>query len=229
MSHFAPLLAAGPDFFIIVKIVVLFLIVAAPAIGKMLQKFQQNKGPAAALPRPQPRPEPRLQQPIQANAADEINDFLKRAAKARKAEQVEPIRRVQPQLRPVAEKPLQAEVVPDAPVGGKIGKQVERDLDTQKFTDRSTKLGSEVTQAVGQIDEHLHEVFDHHVSKIELLPGEAAAPPAVAVPLELTEQSLLDIPATFATGLTDLLADPDSVRQAIVLNEILHRPEERWL
>jgi len=44
--------------------------------------------------------------------------------------------------------------------------------------------------------------------------------------VELTEQSLLDIPATFATGLTDLLADPDSVRQAIVLNEVLHRPVE---
>ena len=99
---------------------------------------------------------------------------------------------------------------------------------TREFTKRSTELGSEVAQADREIDQRLHQVFDHHVSNLELMPGEAAAPPVVVTPVELTEQSLLDIPATFATGLTDLLADPDSVRQAIVLNEILHRPLEHW-
>ena len=85
-----------------------------------------------------------------------------------------------------------------------------------------------MAQADREIDQRLHQVFDHNVSNLELMPGEAATAPVVVAPLELTEQSLLDIPATFATGLSDLLADPDSVRQAIVLNEILHRPEERW-
>ena len=85
-----------------------------------------------------------------------------------------------------------------------------------------------MSQADREIDQRLHQVFDHHVGDLELMPGEAATAPMVAAPLELTEQSLLDIPATFATGLTDLLANPDSVRQAIVLNEIIHRPEERW-
>ena len=151
------------------------------------------------------------------------------AAKPRPRRTPGPIRRPpQPQLRPQVEKPVQAQVVSDEPVGAKIGKEVERDLDTQEFSNRTDQLGSEVTQAVGEIDQHLHQVFDHHVSNLELLPGEAAAAPAAVGALELTEQSLLDIPATFATGLTDLLVNPESIRQAVVLNEILHRPEERW-
>ena len=207
--------------------VVAFLILAG--VGKLLTKLQQKNQPVGGLRRPE--------QPIRANASNEIEDFLKRTAKARNLERSRPARQPQmrpqqgrsSQARPPVEKPVQAEVVADGPGGGKIGKQVEKDLDTREFDQRETRLGSEVAAADKQIDERLHQVFDHHVSKLELLPGEAATAPAPVVPLELTEQSLLDIPATFATGLTDLLADPDSVRQAIVMNEILHRPEERWV
>ena len=71
-------------------------------------------------------------------------------------------------------------------------------------------------------------MFDHSVSQLAAVPGEAAAPPMAAEPPELTEPSALEIPATFATGLSAILASPDSVRQAIVLSEIFHRPEERW-
>ena len=218
MSPYAPLLAAG-DNAELIKLIVIVVFAILVGIGKFVAKIQQAKPP---MGNPQP---PIL--PAAFEKANEVEEFMHRAAaKPRTAAGAEPVRR--PQMRPQAEKPVQAEVVADAPVGGKIGKQVERDLDTQEFTKRTTQLGSEVVQADREIDQHLHQVFDHHVSNLELMPGEAAAPPLVVAPLELTEQSLLDIPATFATGLTDLLADPDSVRQAIVLNEILHRPEERW-
>ena len=36
------------------------------------------------------------------------------------------------------------------------------------------------------------------------------------------------MPATSAAGFAALLADADSIRQAIILNEILQRPEHRW-
>lgn len=219
MNALTPLFAAGFDAELL-KLIAIIVFAGLMGAAKFLAKLQQGKQglPPAAGFRP---PE----QPIRANAADEINEFLQRAAKARKGEQVRPIHRAK--LRPPVEKPVQAEVVADTPVGGKIIQQVEKDLDTREFTQRSTQLGSEVAQADKQIDEHLHQVFDHHVSKLESVPGEAATAP-VAVTPELMEQSLLDIPATFATGLTDLLADPDSVRQAIVMNEILTRPEHRW-
>ena len=222
MSPFAPLLAAGDAELIKLVIIIVFGILVG--IGKFMAMAKKGN-PPAAVGRPPAQPTP-----ANANAGNEIEEFMRRAAaKPRPTANAEPVRRSpQPQLRPQVEKPVQAQVVGDEPVGAKIGKQVERDLDTQEFTKRSTELGSEVAQADREIDQHLHQVFDHHVSNLELMPGEAAAAPVVVGPVELTEQSLLDIPATFATGLTDLLADPDSVRQAIVLNEILHRPEERW-
>ena len=114
------------------------------------------------------------------------------------------------------------------PVGGQVTEHVQKYLDAEEFTRRAGELGGEVTQAVEEVDQHLRQVFDHSVSQLAAVPGEAAAPPAAAEPPELTELSLLEIPATFATGLSTLLADPDSVRQAIVLGEIFRRPEERW-
>jgi hypothetical protein len=222
MSPFAPLLAAGDAE--LVKLVIIIVFGVLVGIGKFYAMMKKGQPPAAMGQRPIPPP------PVNVNAANEIEEFMRRAAaKPRPAANAGPVRRPpQPQLRQPVENPVQARVITDEPVGAKIGKQVEQDLDTQEFTKRSTQLGSEVAHADREIDQRMHQVFDHHVSNLELMPGESAAPPLVVTPLELTEQSLLDIPATFATGLTDLLADPDSVRQAIVLNEILHRPEERW-
>jgi hypothetical protein len=236
-----PLSAIDPG---LIKLIVVAVFLILAGIGKLLTKFQEQQQAAALRRRQeanradeaddfsnrvvQPRRDEPVQ-PVRAAPSDEIEDFLRRAAQSRKTGQAQPVRQPQPQPRPQTEIPVQATIVAETPVGDNIRRQVDKDLDTRAFTQRSNQLGSEVAAADKQIDERLHQVFDHHVSKLELMPGEAAAPPAVAVPLELTEQSLLDIPATFATGLTDLLADPDSVRQAIVFNEILHRPEERWV
>jgi hypothetical protein len=36
------------------------------------------------------------------------------------------------------------------------------------------------------------------------------------------------LPATAAAGLAAMLASPTSLRQAILLSEIINRPEDRW-
>ena len=72
------------------------------------------------------------------------------------------------------------------------------------------------------------QVFDHQVSQLAALPGEAAAAPVAVESSEAAEAAYLEIPATFATGMTDLLSNPEAIRQAIVFNEIFRRPEERW-
>ena len=63
-------------------------------------------------------------------------------------------------------------------------------------------------------------------------PARATGEPAVAVvaveSAETAEAAMPEIPGPSAVGLAALLANPESVRQAIILNEILHRPEERW-
>lgn len=222
MSPITPLLAAGEAE--LIQVVVLVVIGILVGVAKFIAMVQKAKPPAPMGQRPLAPPA------VGVKPVSDVEEFLRRAAaKPRPAADGGPIRRPpQPQLRQPAQKPVEVQVVAEEPVGARIAKEVDRDLDTQEFTKRTTQLGSEVVQADREIDEHLHQVFDHHVSNLELLPGEAAAAAEVLTPEELTDPSLDSIPATFATGLTDLLTNPTSVRQAIVLNEILHRPEERW-
>ena len=227
MSPFTPLLAAADAE--LIKIVVLVVFGILVGVAKFIAMVQKAKPPAPMVRRPAMLP-PANVQAANVKPVGDVEEFLRRAAaKPHPAADGGPIRRPpQPQFRQAAEKPVDVQVVAEEPVGARIAKEVDRDLDTQEFAKRTTQLGSEVAEADREIDERLHQVFDHHVSNLELLPGEAAAAPEVQTPVELTEPSLESIPATFATGLTDLRANPTSVRQAIVLNEILHRPEERW-
>ena len=138
--------------------------------------------------------------------------------------------RAQKKPSPPAAEPVRAEAVAEAaaqPVGGQVSEHVKKYLDEDAFARREDALGKEVAQADKQIDQHMQQVFDHRVSKLESVPGEVAAPPVAYAPPDLVG-SAADIPDTFATGLLELVGNPDSLRQAIILSEILHRPEERW-
>ncbi len=222
MNPFAPLLAAG-DFEMWMRVALPLLIFIALGIRQLLANVRQVRPPGGAPPQPvQPRPVPR-------DVADEIGEFLRRAAERRRALNAPPAAAQPPQLPPLpsAEAPVQAEVVATAPVGGLVAQHVDKYLDEQEFGRREVELGKEVAQADKEIDQHLRQVFEHRVSKLEAVPGEAAAPPVAYEPPDLVGTGA-EIPATFATGLLDLVSSPDSLRQAIVLNEILHRPEERW-
>jgi hypothetical protein len=170
---------------------------------------------------------------VPADVANEIDEFLRRAAQQRggQGQGVRPVRPPQPQPQAAAQaQPIQAEVVgAPKPVGGEVTEHVKKYLDSQEFTRRASQLGEDVTQEVDRdIDQHLHQVFDHTVSRLASVPGEAAAPPAAVEPAALAEDVAVDAPPTFATDLAALLTSSNSIRQAIVLNEILHRPEERW-
>jgi Na+-transporting methylmalonyl-CoA/oxaloacetate decarboxylase gamma subunit len=208
---------------IIFKLVLFLLIFGIPAIGQLIAKMKTIHPPAGGpLPQAPKRPVP-------TDVVNEIEDFLKRAAQKREGKQI-----VAPQVRQAPrrveriEQPVKAEVVSNGPVGGKVEEHVKKYLDSEEFARRESQLGEEVAQADKAIDQHLSQVFDHQVSRLASLPGEAAAPPVAYEPQELADASTLEIPATFATGLGTLLADADSVRQAIVLSEIFRRPEERW-
>ena len=221
MSSFTPLFAAADD---IIRLVIILLIIIIPAIAQLIAKIRTIKPPGAG-PLPQAP-----QRPVPADVVNEIEDFLKRATQKREVKQPRPAP-VQQAMRRIEklEKPVNAEVVADAPVGGKVEEHVKKYLDSENFARRESQLGEEVAQADKAIDQHLSQVFDHQVSRLASLPGEAAAPPVAYEPPELVEASSLAIPDTFATGLTDLLSNPEAIRQAIVFSEIFRRPEERWV
>lgn len=77
----------------------------------------------------------------------------------------------------------------------------------------ASRLGEEVAQADDRIQAQLQQKFDHRVGT--LAPVSTAAPKTAAA-------------ATAAREFRELLARPGGMRQIIIANEILRRPEERW-
>jgi len=196
----------------LVAILIMLASALAQWLGKARQAQQRPQRPAGAAPAPARRP--------QGNAIDdEIGEFLQRAAQRRSRQAAPPARRP-------AEQPVLAEAAPEKPVGGQVSEHVQEFLDTGEFARRTAQLGGEVAQTDTQLGEHLHEVFDHEVSRLATKPGETAAAPAVEGS-PLPEDQPVAAP-TALTGLIAMLSDPEGMRQAIILNEILRRPEERW-
>ena len=89
---------------------------------------------------------------------------------------------------------------------------------SQEFRKEVADLGERVKQADEQFDRQLQQKFDHTLGSL----GDRDAPRA-------DDQRQ---PAGGATSpaaqMAALLASPDGVRQAILLNEILLRPVDRW-
>lgn len=219
MNPFAPLFAAGDD--AIVKIIIAIIVFILAGASQLIAKYRQipPRGQRPLAPRPE-KPDP---------VADEIEDFMRRAAERRASRGTRPAgERAETVAKAAAPaQPIQAQVVVEKPVGGQVAEHVKKYLDEDEFARREGSLGKEVAQADNEIDQHLRQTFDHRVGQLAAVPGEAAALTVAAESPELAAATD-ETPSAFATGLLDLMANPDSLRQAIVLNEVLRRPEERW-
>jgi hypothetical protein len=84
--------------------------------------------------------------------------------------------------------------------------------------EQASRLGQRIIQEDHQFDVQLKAKFDH---KVGTLTGSAVAAAEQAAAAAASE-------ATPAAQLAALLANPDGVRQAIVINEIIRRPSDRW-
>ncbi len=232
------LIAANAD---LIEIVVILIITALAGLGQFLAKFREKQPPAAAGAKPKPNP---AQRPVPADVADEIENFLRRAqerrAGAKRPREVAPQAdrpTRQPQRQPVPAEAVPAEAVPNEavpnevaelkPLDERVEDHVQRYLNEDEFTRRGTSMGKEVVDDVTRdIDQHLQQVFDHQLG--DLGAGSAAAQ-AGSGPTA-SSQFAAPVAADSSGGIewADLFANPDSMRQAIVLNEILTRPEHRW-
>ncbi|HZL88664.1 MAG TPA: hypothetical protein VFB96_09855 [Pirellulaceae bacterium] len=86
------------------------------------------------------------------------------------------------------------------------------------------QLGDRVEVADDEMQAHLHQVFDHSVGRLrkttESTPaGQSASPSEAATVIR---------DASPAHGIASLLRSPQSVRNAIILAEVLNRPTDRW-
>ena len=163
-------------------------------LENLLREIAEQQQPAAqqpARPRPAPQPRPAGQRPRPQRPAAS---------------------------RPGAPQPaeiLDAEVVDAAPVSRRAAltnQQVEKHLDTSDITASATRLGAEVGQADEKVEAHLHEKFDHKLSRIDDPDDEVGAAAGAA----------------FAARMAELFRNPQSIQQAFILNEILNRPDFRW-
>jgi hypothetical protein len=84
--------------------------------------------------------------------------------------------------------------------------------------EQTSRLGQRIIEDDQQFDAQLKAKFDHTVGTLTGS-GVAAAEQAAAVAAEESRA---------AVQIAHLLARPDGMRQAIVLNEILRRPSDRW-
>ncbi len=227
-----PVFGAIEDF---IGILVFVLFIVISVVGQIAAKWREQQEQAqrrarqAQPPRPGQPARPRAgvgQDPLK----DEIGEFLRRAAEKRGAGPAQPARRpgqpptpprpvreVRPARppKPVIEEPIEVELVevPSTPVARRLGALEARDA-ANKAKSTAEALGHHIDLADERMAEHLHSVFDHQVGTL----GHATKGVQAQKPL----------PQTSAAGLAAMIGDPVRLRQAILMNEILQRPEHRW-
>jgi len=81
-------------------------------------------------------------------------------------------------------------------------------MSTQDIAARTQTLGAEVATADDQLESRLRKKFDHNVGRLEHRES----------PVKLQK-------ADIAAEVTAMLRSPEGMRQLIIANEILRRPE----
>lgn len=174
--------------------------------------------------------------------ARDIEDFLRRAAERRqqkagggaptpppKEKPRQPVQR-RP-IEPRAAEPVEAKIVEPRPVqkrrpvktsirSGSVADHVQSHLDTSSIAEHAEQLGDRIANVYEQADTRVHEHLDHNLSKLDDRPtvtGQAA--PAI---FGANSSNL-------AGELREVLSNPKTIGRAILIAEILKRPDfDRW-
>ncbi len=165
--------------------------------------------------------------------ARDIEEFLRQAALKRQQQQnqgaAQPPRPAAPPPRPVPTqqppRPIQQKKrvrkmggQPTQPAAQRppesVADHVRRRLDTSSLVDHAQQLGSEVALADDKLEARLHEKFDHEVGTMGAYAGASISQGQRDAAARLSPDRLLD-----------LLKNPNSLRQAIIVAEILKRPD----
>jgi hypothetical protein len=221
----------------IIKVLFLLLFVVVPFIVKMLKEVGKAKPPGGgfqAPPRPMAGPQrPPVQQapPGDAGVNPEIEEFLRRAAQRRSAQQGQAPQPKRPAQRPPQARPAKPPPLPSAPPARqeltpadvvseveapRVASHVAEHLDNREFQQRTSKL-TNVDKEADDIKQHVHDVFDHQLGSLT-----KKATGQTLVPAEAVTQ------AEAVHPVAALLGNSQNIRQAVILNEILTRPIDRW-
>ena len=211
MNGLLPIVADIEDVLgFVVMVVFVIIAVVSQIMGKLREAQQQQRGPGQAPKRPKP-------------LEDEIRQFLRGAMEKRGGPRQRPQQGGRP--RPAAPGPadvaVEAEVVAVEPLG------LREQLEAQKPRKLGSSLGEEVARADDEMASRLHGVFDHKLGSLEGRSGDAARQPSVAQPQSPKDQ-ITPLPTGAVAGLAAVFANAESIRQAVLIQEVLQRPEHRW-
>lgn len=169
---------------------------------------------------------------------DEVEEFLRRAAARRaqaeakrREQQQQPAQQPRPQQpiqrQPLVQRPpavqteplveiIEAEV---ADTGSRFTSSVSQHMrGSTEIGRHASNLGAEVDQADDRLEARLHKTFDHQIGQLK--------DTTTAAPVKEVMQSSDALLASM--NLTRLLSNAQTIRNAIVLSEVLNRPEHRW-
>ncbi len=209
---------------------VVFLVIMI--ISAISQAVGNKNKEAPPKPRPRPRPPvrpaqagPGRQGPVaqqQGPVAQELEDFLRRAAGGKQQPARQPPRpapAAKPVVaRPVVAQPVVVEAVDDLEVIESVAEHMGHSAGESNIEPRQ-----ESTQ-----EDKVGQKFDRQMGQLGSSSTQAAHAAAIAETDAEEEDHAASLPSTAAAGLGALLASPTSLRQAILLSEILNRPEDRW-
>lgn len=88
-------------------------------------------------------------------------------------------------------------------------------LEESQLAENAAQLGEQLSQTDERVAERLHRKFDHKLGKLEHREDRP------------DESANVVLPST-AESLAAMLANPEGLRNAILVNEILNRPADRW-
>lgn len=239
---FAPLAFDIPEGIIPIILVVLYTIAQIIGNREPKPRVERPKPPRPGRP-PAAGPEGGEPANLEDTLRREVEAFLNRAQgkdapekapparpAAAKPEQPRPTRPQQPQREPVARprppQPTAVKLPPRAPAApapparpvGKplrdtsVAEHVSQHISSSsaEFAEHASHLGEIVALADDRMDDHLREKFDHQL-------GSLKREQSTSGPAEATED--------LAAEIREMLGRPDGIRQLIIANEILRRPE----
>lgn len=86
---------------------------------------------------------------------------------------------------------------------------------------QTQELGAKIDQTDERLAEQIHSTFDHQLGQFDA--SQATSDDDTQATSQADDRSL-----EMATDLRQMLSDPRDIRRAIVLNEILNPPVDRW-
>ncbi len=164
--------------------------------------------------------------------SDEIEEFIRRAAERRKQQAQgnrpppprPPAAPPRPQQAPVPQI-VEAEIVP-ADVLDYVSRSVASHINTSDISDHLSHLGEDAAAADDRMEARLHEKFDHQVGRLAKMPSQDEPPSTPTPPVSATG------PVTtrefHPSAIADALRSPRTIRQAIILGEILKPVDIEW-